>query len=68
MSIYNLVVGILLLIYGVLMLLGVISGSIVYAIAALVLGLWGIMTGVKKGGKKTPPISAPPPTTPPPAE
>jgi len=59
MNKYNLIVGILLLIYGLLMLFGVIAGSVIYAVIALILGLWGLLTGIKKGEKKTIPPTTP---------
>jgi len=48
-----------LLIYGLLMLFGVIAGSVIYAVIALILGLWGLLTGIKKGEKKTIPPTTP---------
>ena len=56
---YPIVSGVLLLVYGLLMLFSVIEGSLVYAIIAVVLGVWGILAKCKKCGQKN--VSSPPP-------
>ena len=61
-KLYTLVVGILMLIYGVLGLLDVFPTDLWKAIVLIVVGLVGLIIGLKGGGiKKAPPAVPTPP-------